>query len=322
MSLKVDGHIMIMYYHLVQNSKQRSFMSTGRMVIRLCWSVLLPGVMMEGRAETLPVVAGTPPVAGLVRRIGGEWVSVETLLPAGANPHLFEPTPRQIAALSGASIFFGMGLPFEKRCTDKLPVRARPILADVGKDVPRRAAEFHEHEAGESCSNEETDPHIWFSLRNLVIMAEAVARELMEADPDHAEDYRQNSGKVIAELVERDETAAAHLEPFRGRAFFVYHPAYGYFAADYGLRQVAVEIEGREPAPRQLARMMKQAQAENIRVLFTSPQFSQAGAQAMARAIHGDVVLVDSLGEDIPHQLHTMAEAIARSYSTEPPPPP
>jgi zinc transport system substrate-binding protein len=232
-----------------------------------------------------------------VRQVGGERVSVETLVQPGQEPHTYEPTPQQVAGLARARLLFLAGFPFEKALVPRLQ-GTMPQLSIVdtraGLDLLP------------SPDGQEMDPHVWMSPRLARRQAQTIRDALARADPVGEAYYRASFERFAAELDRLDAQLAAALAPLRGREFLVYHPGFGYFAAEFGLKQVAVQSEGKEPTARQLARLIEQARRKGIRVVFMQPQFSQAGARAVAEAIGGAVVPLDDLPRDYLANLRDM----------------
>ncbi len=159
------------------------------------------------------------------------------------------------------------------------------------------------HEHGHDCAehhHEGLDPHVWLGPSQVKILATAMRDALIAADPAGAEAYRAGYESFSADISALDKklrAAFADVPPER-RKFMVFHPAWGYFARQYGLTQVPVEREGKEPGPAQLAALIDEAGKDGVRVVFVQPQFSDRNAEVVAKAIGGAVVGVDPLAED------------------------
>ncbi len=266
--------------------------------------------------DRLQVFAGIPPVAYLVERIGGPRVEVHVLLQPGQNPHVFQISPRQVVAMDKASLFFKISMPFENTLVEKLEARQGRIrVIDASRAIAKRIMEDecgetggdHEHEVGEP------DPHVWLCPANLKIMAATIADALVEAAPADAARFRANRAVLDAELDALDGRLRRVLRPFQGQTFYVFHPAFGYFADAYGLKQKSVETEGKSPTPRQLRALVHQARAEGVKIIFLQPQFSRRSAQTIADAIGGAVAPIDSLTPNVVENLDEMAAKIGRS---------
>jgi zinc transport system substrate-binding protein len=167
-----------------------------------------------------------------------------------------------------------------------------------------KPGEDHEAESG-------LDPHVWLSPSRVRIMAGHVLTTLKNLDPAHALVYEENHRRFMDEIQALDQDLKTVLGPFKGQSFLVYHPAWGYLADDYGLKQVAVEVEGKEPKPAQLAEMIDHAKEAGIRMIFAQPQMSPKSAQVIAQAVGGRVVMGDPMAEDWAGNLRRMAQQIS-----------
>ncbi len=267
--------------------------------------------------EILRTFAGIPPAAWLVERIGAPYVRVDVLVQPGQDPHIFDPTPRQVIELGEARLFFRVGMPFEDRLVER-------ITAGVGNfTVVDSAAGIARRPSGHACEKalgadqhdpeEEggADPHVWLSPPLLKTMAGNVAAALCRADPRHAVVYRANLRSLDAQLDALDHRIAQCLAPYRGQAFYVFHPAFGYFADTYGLRQESVEVEGKLPTPRQVFELIAAARADRVKIIFLQPQFNQQIARSIADAIGGTVMPMDDLAFDVAANLDDVAQKIA-----------
>ncbi len=267
----------------------------------------------------LRVAAGIPPVAGLVAAIGGDSVEVTTLLPEGRSPHDYSPVPGTIRAAALSKIYFDSGLPFEAKAVKPLgsTVRIIDVTAGVHR-IPFSAdscseAEPHDHDHDHDHTG--MDPHVWLSLPNLAVMARNIAAALSEADPGHAAAYRERLDAVEADIAAAAKHAADTLMAYRGRSFYVYHPAFGYYADMTGLRQIAVELGGREPQPARLADVIRRARKDKVRVIFVQKQFNPASATALSKAIGGRVEELDPLAGDAVANIEKITTALAAEFA-------
>jgi zinc transport system substrate-binding protein len=151
----------------------------------------------------------------------------------------------------------------------------------------------------------------------LKTQARTVAEALIEADPDNADAYRANLAALVKRIDAAHQRVAEQLAPHAGETLFVYHPAFGYFAEAYGLHQEAVEIEGKEPSPRELQRLVGEAKSDGVRVVFVQPQFDQRSARVVADAIGGTVKPLDPLAHDVIANVETMAVTVAEAFSAQ-----
>lgn len=263
------------------------------------------------------------PVAYLAERVGGPSVQVGVLVAPGQNPHSYEPTPKQLADLSEAGVFFQTGLPFESRLLEK--VRATNpgfAIVDLREGIRLRPMERHDHHEGagaeaagaEAAGAGSFDPHIWMSPLNAKVMAGHIAAYFEQADPSRASEYRENAAALERDLDAIHGRVSEILAPYRGRAFCVYHPSLGYFADAYGLRQVPVEVEGKEPTARQLAALIEQARREQIKTIFVQRQFPGKAAESLASELGGAIVRLDPLSRDCIANLADIADKMREGW--------
>jgi len=260
----------------------------------------------ESVSGKIGVIVSIPPQKEMVERIGGEKVSVTVMVPPGANPHTYEPLPSQLEEAARAKVYVevGSGIEFELAWLDKILAVNRDlkvINSSAGIGLMKSA---DPDEPG-------LDTHIWTSVRNAEKMAQNVCLGLSGIDPSNAGYYQKNLDSYLKELDALDLEIAAGTSSLGVRKFIVYHPAWGYFARDYGLEQIGIEQEGKEPSARWMSEVVDIARRENISVIFASPEYSTASAEALSREIGGRVVLIDPLSEDYVLNMRNVSRAFA-----------
>lgn len=275
-----------------------------------------------GEEEKLKVFVSIEPQAYFVERVGGDRVEVETLVRSGQSPATYEPSPRQMAALSESKLYFRIGVPFENALLPRIEETAPGLkVVDTRAGVPLREMKSHSHTGGSSEDRtgdarregngfEGRDPHIWLSPRRVKVQARTLATALAEIDPAGGETYERNYAEFARDLDRLDAELTETLKPVRGKTFLVFHPSWGYFAEDYGLKQEPIEREGKEPSARQLARIIEEAEREGVKVIFVQPQFSRSRAEAVADAIGGEVETIDPLARDYMRNLRSVAARV------------
>ncbi len=276
----------------------------------------------DGGDGRVRAVVSILPEAYFVERIGGDRVQVDVLVQPGQSPHTYEPTPAQIGALARAQVYFAVGgMPFETRLLEKITATNRQMrVVDTRQGVKLRymtadeaGFEAAEHDAQTGRTGKgagEPDPHFWLSPQSAKVLAANVCSGLKAVDAAGGEQYEANLKALQGDLDAVDARLTAALAPLRGRAFITYHPAFGYFADAYGLKQVPVEIEGKSPSAKDIAALIQKAKKENVKVVFVQPQFSPKSAEAIAAAIGGAVVPMDDLARDYIHNLESMAQKV------------
>jgi zinc transport system substrate-binding protein len=255
-------------------------------------------------AEGLPVFVSVLPQKYLAERVAGERVAVSVMVGPGQSPATYEPTPRQMARLAAARIYFRIGVPFEGVWADRLAA-ANPSMKiiDTGQGIG----------AGGQDGRDDKDPHLWTSPLTALQIARTMKDALVAADPEHRTEFESGFNRLAADLQGLDREIRELLGGLEKRKFMVFHPSWGHFADAYGLEQVAIERGGREPGARWLADLIDMARREGIRVIFVQEQFSRRNAEAVARAVAGRVVSVDPLAEDYIDNLRLTAEQFAEA---------
>lgn len=267
----------------------------------------------------LPVFVSIQPQRYFVQQIGGDHVTVQVMVAPGASPATYEPKPRQMAALTQARLYFAIGVPFEAAWLDKIAA-AGPAMTVVRTDqgirkIPMAA---HRHQEAEPHDHDEhhhdhgiRDPHIWLAPPLVRQQAQTICAALQAADPVHSADYAANLRRFVADIEALDREMQAIFKGRAGGQFMVFHPSWGYFAEAYGLDQVPVEIEGKDPKPAQLQALIEHARERGIRVIFVQPQFSTRSAELLAREIGGQVIFADPLAADWAGNLRAVAAQVA-----------
>jgi zinc transport system substrate-binding protein len=264
-------------------------------------------------AEGFGVFVSIVPQKTFVERIGGKFVKVSVMVKPGSNPATYEPKPRQMVALSEAKIYYAIGVPFEEAWLTRI-ASANPkiLIIPTEKGIRKMPMKVHRHYgqrgsvAHKREENQEDeghhgilDPHVWLSPPLVQILAKNILDGLVAVDPTHRTHYQANYKAFIDELDTLDaQIRAVFSEKGENVEFMVFHPAWGYFAQAYGLRQISVEMEGKEPKPAELTGLIRYARERGTKVIFVQPQFSTRSAEIIARGIDGRVVFANPLALD------------------------
>lgn len=305
-------------------------------VLAGCCATLIALAAMPGARSAPPVkvLVSIAPQAFLAERVGGKRIELSVLVPAGQSPATYTVNAREMARISDAAVWFRTGVPFENALLPKLRDVASGLrIVDAREGIELRDMngddhhhhEHHEngehrhhaHEAGHGHHHTGKDPHVWLDPRNAAKQAETMAETLSQLDPQGAETYRANLAELRGELMRLHERLSEKLRPVNGRTFMVFHPSFGYFADAYGLKQEAIEVEGKNPTARQLADIVERARREKIRVIFVQPQFSRKSAQVVAQAVNGVVIHIDPLARDYIENLERMAQAVVEGLTDQ-----
>lgn len=280
----------------------------------LCWFVLFLGTCgCTNQQEISPshplVVACTiPPQEEFIRAVAGDYpVSVQVMVPPGASPHTFEPTPSQIAGLESADLYIalGSGIEFENRWMERI-TRTYPDMPviNVSQNIVVHRSE-HAHE------DEGTDPHVWLSLQNAGRIVNATADAMADIRPDMRDTFYKNRDIYVRNLADVDQNIRESFMDLKTRTILVYHPAFGYFCREYNLTQMAAQENGREPSAQQLAELITQAKSMGIRIVFAEPEGSTKQAETLARELNGTMVLISPLAGNYLQNMEQIAEKIS-----------
>ena len=237
-------------------------------------------------AEGLRVSVSILPQAYFVERLAANLATVQVMIPKGASPETYEPTPQQLIRLADSRLYVKVGAP-------DFPVEQTYLRAALNRN---RAMAVVDMAAGVTLLKE--DPHVWTSPAAVRIAVENIGRTLEALDPAHREVYRGNCGAFIRDIDTLDREIRQELAGQQGRVFMVYHPAWGYFAHDYGLTQLAIEQEGKPVSAAHVRKMVDLARARGIRAILVQKGFDTKGARAIARDIGGTLVEADPLERD------------------------
>jgi zinc transport system substrate-binding protein len=306
-----------------ENMKNKFIAMT--VVIIAIFSLFLSGCVEDkSNAEQISVLVTIVPQIELVSNIGGDYVDVTVMVPAGQSPHSFEPTPDQMIKIAQASAYYtiGSGVEFEIAYMNTILEQNPDLMVyDCSREID--VISFDEHYGQKGYSTDEdlhhnhngTDPHIWTSPVNFKKMAEVVYEGLSEIDPTHQDYYYENYQSYTSRLDLLDDNLSSMLQPYEGKSFMVYHPAWGYFGDAYNLEMIAIEEGGKQPGPAGIAAIIDQAKNQSINVIFISPQFDSSSAQTIADEIGGEVVFADSLTSDYIRTLQNLGMALVNGYS-------
>ena len=260
-------------------------------------------------AAALNVTVSILPQKYFVERIGGGHVSVNVMVEPGASPATYEPKPQQLAALSRSAAYFSIGVAFEQVWLEKIS-SANPdmLLVDTAAGIERMPM-------GEETGTANLDPHIWLSPRLVEVQAQNICAALAQIDPTHAKDYDANLASFEADIDALDTDIRQKLAGVESRKFIVFHPAWGYFARDYGLEMIPIEVGGQEPSAAELAQVIAIAQEEHIQVVLAQPEFSTRSAETIAGEIGGRVLLISPLAPDWLDNMRRVADTFTQVLS-------
>ncbi len=247
-----------------------------------------------------------------VEQISKDILDINVMVPKGASPAVYEPKPRQMSKLEKSSIYFAIGVPYERVWIGKFKeIFPNLNIVKTQNNIQKVALKSHSHKDHE---HKILDPHIWLDPILVKIQAKNIASALIKHFPSHKDEFNANLKAFLTKLDRVDGEIKKLLKDKKGAKFLVYHPTWGYFASRYGLVQITIEIEGKEPKPKELANIINQAKKEHIKVIFAQPQFSQKSAKTIAQAVDAEVVSIDHLSPDWESELLLNIKKISRAF--------
>lgn len=264
----------------------------------------------------IDIATSIAPQKALIDTIGGDKVNVIAMIPAGASPHSYEPKPSQMLAISKTKIYFTVGVEFEEAWINRFKSQNKKMIVINSvsgikkiKMVAHHDDDEHEHEDHEENG---LDPHVWTSPKNLIVMATNIKNNLVKIDAKNKLYYNANYIKLVNSIKSTDLQIKNILKNTpKDSKFMVFHPSWGYFANDYGLVQMPIEIEGKEPKPKDLITLISQAKQEKIKAIFVAPEFSAKSASYISKTLHIPVVKIGNLGYNWHEYTMSFAKAIA-----------
>lgn len=265
------------------------------------------------------VVVSIVPEKTFIKKIAKDKVSVTVMVQPGNSPHTYEPKPSQMIAISKSKLYFSMEVEFEETWVERFKSQNPSLkFINLSSNITKIPMTAHHH-YGDKDRKEEShhhnglDPHIWTSPKNVSIMAETIYKALVELDPVNEKFYKTNLKDFLNEIQYTDKKIKETLKELPPKAkFMVFHPSWGYFAHDYNLVQIAVEVEGKKPKPKEMVTIIKEAKEEHVRVIFTQPEFSDKSAKIIARELHIPVEKTSPLSPNWSENLINMAKKIAK----------
>lgn len=267
-------------------------------------------MLFLGIAKPL-ISVSIPPQAYFLTQIAGESVEINTLIPQGSDPHTFEFKPSILAKLQKSDLYLTIGLEFEEIWIPKIKdnLSSTQILPiDEGISYLHSQCNHSHHDHHDH--DEENDPHIWLSPKNAKILASNIASILITHYPQNKTLYEKNLKAFLQKVDTLNSKLTQKLSSLKVREFIVYHPSWAYFAKDYNLIQIPIEIEGKEPKARELKNLIQTAKKHHIKVIFTQSGFSTLASNQIAKACGAHTFTTDPLAYEWERELEKIASEL------------
>ncbi len=267
-------------------------------------------------SSLLEVFVSILPQQYLVERIGGKYVNVHVMVKPGQSPETFEPSPKLMSVFSKSALYFTIGLPFEQiwiervaSLNDKVLIVETQPLSDTGSNIL-----ISDHEANNSAGHHHSwDPHTWLSPVLFLKQADIIRHQLTMLSPKNKLYYNNNYNELYKEVNLMHEKFLKQFKNSDKHSFITFHPAFSYFAREYGLTQISIEIDGKEPSAKQVAQVINRIQDENVAYILIEKQFNQLIPKTIARSVGANILVLDPLALDYLVNMKDIAEKINKA---------
>ena len=270
-------------------------------------ALLIVGCTTKSDSDQKTIFVTITPMQSIIEEITAGDFDIEVIVPKGASPETFEPTPKQVTSFSDAEFIFSTGIiDFEQSLIERISGDAEVV--NLSKDIELIAGSCshgnHKHKHG-------VDPHIWTSPRALRTMVTNAHKAIMAHYPDSVK-YTEATGRLLERINKLDTYCATRIKAEGVEAMMIYHPAYTYYARDYGIEQIAIEHDGKEPSLRQTTALIEKAKEHGVKAILRQPQYSEDKVRAIANDAGAEIITTDPLAEDILGEIERVTEIICR----------
>ena len=270
-------------------------------------ALLIVGCTTKSDSDKKTIFVTITPMQSIIEEITAGDFDIEVIVPKGASPETFEPTPKQVTSFSDAEFIFSTGLiDFEQSLVERIGGDAEVVNLSNGIELIAGSCSHgnHLHKHG-------VDPHIWTSPRALRTMVTNAHKAIMAHYPDSVK-YTESTGRLLERIDALDTYCATRIKAEGVEAMMIYHPAYTYYARDYGIEQIAIEHDGKEPSLRQTTALIEKAKEHGVKAILRQPQYSEDKVRAIANDAGAEIITTDPLAEDILGEIERVTEIICR----------
>lgn len=245
----------------------------------------------------------------LLEAIVGDKYSINTVIPSGSNPESYDPSPAQMVSIGKSKLYFKIGnLGFENTWLQNIKTNSPEMdIIDCSEGINHSHCDDHEH------VHPGGDPHIWSSPKTIKTISKNMYNSVILLDEVNQDYYLNNYKQLEASINETDSIIKSYLKKAPSTTFVIFHPALSYFAEEYGLNQLTIEVDGKHPTPQQLSELIKQAKKDNVKVVFVQEEFDQKNTEVVAKEIGAQVVKINPLSLDWNGEMIKTAKAIAQT---------
>jgi zinc transport system substrate-binding protein len=285
-----------------------------RLLTICCLIAIVAACSPVQKSEKAGITVSILPQKYFVERIAGDRFDIHVITPPGASPETYEPVPRQMKILAESALYFTNGyLMFEDHLVDKLGSEIMAKMINLSQGIDLIAGDVVDH--GDHVHLYGIDPHYWLAPNEVRIQAETILGALKALDPDNSAEFETNFQEFVNDIDALDNHTKSLISESKTRTFLIYHPAFGYFAREYNLEQVALEMDGKEPTVSHIKYISDLARQEGINIILVQSQFNMAAAEVVANEIGGRVELLDPLPEDWLENMYAIAHTFQKALN-------
>jgi len=271
-------------------------------------------------SHDLRILVSIPPQKYFAERIAGESAEISVLIPPGASPAAWELSPSDMRRVSESDVWFSIGVLSENNWYEDF-AEINPDLAIVStiEGIERLPIERYGVPGEETHSGHDhghdggIDPHVWLAPELVKEQAASMAVALADINPRNREMYMENLDAFVSDINMLQNRLKTILEDHQGSSFMVFHPAWGYFADEFGLVQIPIEVAGSEPSPGEMSAIVDYGLENSVSVVFVSPQFSSSSAETIASELGASVSAIDPLSENWLTNMETVARMLSEA---------
>jgi len=280
--------------------------------------VLVSGCSATPKTTKKTIAVGIPPLAGFIENIAGDNFDIVVLIPAGNSPANYQPTALEMQKLSVAELYFTLEMPTEaanilpKAYDFNKDLKIINLREEVSNVYPLLEASGHSHDESDNEEEPSLDPHLWLSPKRSIEMVKIMERELSAVDAENSEIYNANAAEYISRLEELDRNIKEAVQKLDNKSFMIYHGSYTYFADDYGLEMISLEVAGKKATASEIQEVIEHAKEENIKIVFFQDEFDDNQARTVAAEIGGRVEKASPLSRDYIKALNDFLEVLIR----------
>ena len=250
------------------------------------------------------------------QKIAGDKYKFNCVVPSGQSPETYDPTPKEMVEIGRSMAYFRIGeIGFEQAWMDKIKENNPELkIYNMSHGMTMIAEEEHNHEHDGECSHHHgsVDPHIWTSTEGAKVISWNILNALIDIDPENTKYYWGNYNKLLDEIDFTEAQITELLSDVKGEAFIIYHPALTYFAKEFGMKQLCIELDGKEPSPATLKELVETAKSENAKVVFIQKEFDQKNAELIAKETNCKLVVINPLSYDWSKEMIDIAKSLSK----------